>query len=468
MIYLLYVVFSALVALFLARQTDKKLLSFMLIMWLLAQPVIEAKFIIPLPGLPFELQPNRLLLLFSLAYLIWGMLLDSTKTTGKSPAFEKYIVIYFFLIVISVINNAEFIQAKKEIFSAPLEIITFYLIYIMTKRHITEKVFQSLIKAIIFLAVVSAIIAIIQFTSDTMFLRTGQLLLAYGDKFRSTGIFQYDYDQGYFQILAIIITLIHYQNKWGKFIITLLLALSVVLTFHRMDMLILYACLVTYFAFFSGKKFSFAVIAMAIILPVIVVVSYSVYQSFGNSNAAVEERLKDDTVSGRFQQFNVVWESMSDYPLGMGSYTNPAYVDLMAKHGMMQWLPDARGVSKPHPLGVHNGYLAVGILYGFMAMSVFTLLFLSMLRYFKKAINPDLRYSLVPFYAITIYMLANLSNSISIFRAYFVLLIAIVCGSLVALGRRYADKQLKDTTLLAYSQQQTANLKPTLTSGIRQ
>jgi len=91
-----------------------------------------------------------------------------------------------------------------------------------------------------------------------------------------------------------------------------------------------------------------------------------------------------------------------------------------------------------------------------------------MLRYFKKAINPDLRYSLVPFYAITIYMLANLSNSISIFRAYFVLLIAIVCGSLVALGRRYADKQLKDTTLLAYSQQQTANLKPTLTSGIRQ
>ncbi len=457
--YSIYVLFSACVALFLAVQTDRKLLSFVLILWILAQPVINSKFVIPLPGLPFELQPNRLLLLFSLLYVIWGKLLDNAKTKGLTPPFDKYIIIYFFLVIISVVANSDVIQAKKEIFAAPLEIITFYLVYTLTKSHVTEKVFQALIKAIIFLAVISSIIAFIQFTADTNFFRVGDLRPAFGDKLRSTGIFQSEYDQGYFQILATIVILIHYQSKWLKTILVLMISTSVVLTFHRMDMIILYACLVSYYTFFSGKKLSILAIILSILLPIMVLVSYDIYQSTGNQSAAVEERLKQDTVTGRFQQYELVWETMSDYPLGMGSYTNQTYMDLMLKYGMTEWRPDERGVHKPYPLGVHNGYLATGILYGFMAMTVFMLLVVSMLRYFKKTISPSLKYSLVGFYMLVIYVLANLSNSISIFRAYYVLLMAIICGSLIALSRREADLQLKDAKTLDHTDQNIIGIR---------
>jgi hypothetical protein len=129
------------------------------------------------------------------------------------------------------------------------------------------------------------------------------------------------------------------------------------------------------------------------------------------------------------------------HPLGLGSYDHPYYVKLMSEYGIVQWFKDARGNSYTKPLTVHNGYLAAGIKYGILGMIAFTTLVFSMLRYFKKHINTEFRYSLVPYFAVLIYVLSNISNSISIFRAYFVVLLAILSGASIAMNGKALTSQ---------------------------
>lgn len=434
MIPLLYVFFAMVAAIYLARKTDRKALSFVLILWLLAQPVINAKFIIDLPGLPFDLQPNRILLLFSILYLFWGQVSGRKAHPGPWPPFEKYILFYFVMVLVALLVNRDFVPLKSVI-AVPIEIFNFLVVYTLAKRNMTEKTFEAILKAVVLLAVIGALIAIVQISVDSTFMRMGDLRRAFGDKLRSTGIFRSEYDFGYFQILALMVVLIRYQGRAIRFVVGPLLVLSVLLTFHRLDYIILFACYVSYRAFFSKRKLGAPVIAMAVVVPVILVLTLNIYQSMGGRSAVLEERLKQDTVTGRFVQYRVVWDSILKYPLGLGSYDHPDYVKLMSRHDMIEWITEPSGKSTPRPLTVHNGYLAVGIQYGFLGMVAFSALVLSMLLYFRKLISPDLLYSPVAFYAVLIYALSNVSNSVSIFRAYFVVFLAILCGSLVALHR---------------------------------
>lgn len=439
MTYLAYLIFAVVAALFLSRKTDRKLLSFVLILWLLAQPVINAKFIIALPGLPFELQPNRILFLVMFVYLVWDMLTRPKSAPEARPPFEKYIYAYLVLVIVALAVNFSYMNPKSVI-AVPLEIVTFLTVYTVTKRCMTESVFEAIIKGIILLSVVSAVIAVLQFTVAPMLLRTGDLRPAFGNTLRATGIFQSEYDFGYLQILAIIIALIRYRGRMVRFFVIPLLVLSILLTFHRLDYIILYLCVVAYLAILSKRKLSLSAIALAIAIPALLLLSYEAYKTWGGHSVVVEERLKADTITGRFHQYQVVWDSMWDHPLGLGSYDHPDYVRLMSQYGMLQWFIDKLGRSYTMPLAVHNGYLAAGIQYGVLGMVAFIFLVFSMLLYLKRRVDLQWQYSAVPFFAAMIYALSNISNSISIFRAYFVLLLAILCGSLVRLYRKHRKR----------------------------
>lgn len=441
MTFLLYVIFAAIIALFLSLRTDRKVLAFALIFWLLAQPVLNAKYIIPLPGLPFDLQPNRILFLFSLGYLFLGLLSRKQAPSGAVPPFEKYIHIYLGLVMVALLLNHSLMNWKSVI-AIPIEIATFLTVYTVAKRYMTEKVFEAILKAIILLAVIGALVAIVQIAEDKMFLRTGDLRPAFGNKLRSTGIFQSEYDFGYFQILAVIVSFVRYRGKAIRLLIVPLLMVSLLLTFHRLDYIILFVCTVSYLIFFSNRKVPLPIYAVGGVLGILLLfLSFYMFQSMGGRSAVVEERLTQNTVSGRFLQYQLVAKSMLDHPLGLGSYDHPDYVALMSKHGMVVWFTDQNsGNSYTKPLTVHNGYLAAGIQYGVLGMLVFTALVFSMFRYFRKQVNPDLPYSLVPFYAVVIYALSNISNSVSIFRAYFVVLLAILGGASIAMQRGRLQK----------------------------
>jgi len=446
-VYILYVVAALMAAGLLAKKTDRKILSFILIFWLFAQPVLNTVLLIHTPGLGFDFQPNRILLIALLLYMFFvGMLgLGAQSRSGaiRRPPFEKYIYIYLMLIFASLVFNFSYIRAQT-VATVPLEILTFVLLYLVAKKYVTESVFEAIISAIILMAVVSAVIALVQIGIDSSFLKTGDPRRAFGNVVRSSATFQAEYELGYFQILAIMVAMVRFKGSLWRYPLIALFAASLFVTFHRLDILILLVCLSTY-GLISGKggqKIA-SLVAMIFII-ILVVLSYLALESVIGNTAFVKERVKEDTVSGRLEQYKVIIQSLPDFPFGMGDYTSKAYYDLMNKNQMMETIYAGTADWTRRPYQVHNGYLEVGALYGGVAMVIYMLLLFSMLGYFKKRVSMGFPYSIVPFYAVFIWVLSNISNPVSAMRMYFVLLMAMLCGSFLAIQRYPAVMEIKD------------------------
>lgn len=437
--YLIYVLIAIAAAFYISAGTDRKLLGFFLSLWIMAQPVLNARFIIPLPGLPFELQPNRVLFLFLVMYLIWGKLsgrgnVQSGAGVNRRPPFEKYIYLYLFAVLVSLAINYSSVYTKN-IIAAPLEIITFLVVYTVCKNYMTESLFEAIVKTVVIFAVVSACIAIVQIVFMSDLLRTVEATIAFGNVHRAYATFQEDGALGFFEILSLIIVLVRYQNKSRLYALVPLIIVSILFTFHRLGVVILFICLTIYMAYYSRKRFGVPVLLLMLTVPVMLSLSFYIYQQMGGHSAVVEERLKQDTVTGRLMQYKVTFESLLDHPLGMGGYENPEYFKLMLKYHMTKSVPDKFG-AHPEPLAVHNGYLEVGIKYGIPSMIIFSLLLFSMFRYFKNMASKSSHYMVAPFFAVLIWILSNMTQSTSFFRSYFVTLLAIVCGSSIALYQK--------------------------------
>jgi hypothetical protein len=441
-VYILYVIAALVAAFLLSAKTDRKALSFLLIFWILTQPILNTVLLIQTPGLGFDFQPNRILLLLLVPYLFFAGI--GGRGTIKRPPFEKYIYIYLGIVFISLVFNFGIIR-KQNLAVVPLEILTFLVVYTAAKRHATESFFESIINAIILMAVASALISLIQIGINSEFLKTGDPRIAFGNVVRSTGIFQSEYELGYFQILAIMISMFKLKGSAWRFRLILLLLASLLTTFHRLDLLILMACLASYVWFFgkpSQKVASYGAVVFAIF---VVAASYVILEPLIGKSEFVLQRLQEDTVSGRFKQYGVILQALPDFAfVGMGDYTSKAYYALMEKAHMVRAIEGGTANWHREAYVVHNGYLEVAALYGAFAMTAFFALLISMLRYFKKINHIKFRYSIVPFYAVLIWMLANISNGVSTFRIYFVLLLAILAGSMISMQRISTRRQLKN------------------------
>ena len=65
-----YVILAFVMAVLFSRRVEKKWFAILIIFWLMAQPVLNAFYVIKLSWLPFDFQPNRILFLFLIAYFI--------------------------------------------------------------------------------------------------------------------------------------------------------------------------------------------------------------------------------------------------------------------------------------------------------------------------------------------------------------------------------------------------------------
>ncbi len=441
--YIVYTVAALALALILAFRTDRKYLGFVLTFWILAQPVLEFGFTIHLPG--FDLTPNRVLLLVLLAYFLFSTLTGAKAAKNRNAPnprvpFEKYLYIYLALVVLSLAFNFGKIR-PQDIIVVPLHIATFIVAYLVTKKFATQKVLEAIITAVIVLTVVGAAISFIQFGVDNAFLRTGDVRIAFGQATRATGIFSQEYDFGAVQAMGLMTAFIRFRGTIMAYILVPILALSVVLTFHRLDILIVFVCLGTYFLFFTdaarkavtAAMLVFGAIVMAAALPLIGMVLQK-----STVVTTLEGRIGQDTVTGRLAQYEVAAKHIfTDYTLlGMGTYENPAYDELMKEHGMVHYDEDGRTLIG---FRLHNGYLEVGILRGVLAMFVFTAFLVSMLRYFTKRNFRGARYSSLPVFVVLIYMLINLSNGMSSFNFYIAVLCALLTGSFVVYHIRNAQ-----------------------------
>jgi hypothetical protein len=168
----------------------------------------------------------------------------------------------------------------------------------------------------------------------------------------------------------------------------------------------------------------------------VALVFFKIIEGDINNTEFVKERLKQDTVSGRFEQYKLILQSIANFFwVGMGDYTNKDYFKFMEKAGMVYTVNANTEAWHRVPYTVHNGYLEVCALYGAFAMTTFITFLYTMLKYLKKFVTTGLPYAMAPFFALLIWMLANISNGVSQFGLYFVLLIGLLAGSMISMQR---------------------------------
>lgn len=427
LISLAYMAITVLVAFYLARKTERFWFSFVLLLWLLGQPVLDAYYVIELGF--FDLQPNRLLLLFlcaALPYVYSKKIGYSAPVAGErsSPSYEIYLAILVGLIIVAMAVNWNALPPKKLV-AIPLEPITLLLLYHFVKRIVTPKFLNAVLTAIIVMAIGNALIAFAQ-VIDPLFLRTGPLRIAFGNLWRAYGAFSSEYILGAFQIVGLFTLITHVKKNSLKMIFVPLIIGSVVLTFHRLDLIILLICGVLYFSKFASKQVSLAGNFVLVIILLAAVPAYTVLT--GGQSQLVDERLTEDTITGRIQQFKLAVTLLPKHPLGFGSESHPEYQEAMISAGHFMGMIDARGRYQKVGLVVHNGYLGVGIKYGIVAMIVFTLIIWKMGRYFYTHSRKTEPITIIPFIAVLVWGLSNLTNGIIEFRTYNVMIVALIAG----------------------------------------
>ena len=390
------------------------------------------------PGwLPFDFQPNRVLLLFlllllSLNYL--GVVGPSAKFRNRlhKPDFIKYLVLYIVFVCIAMLINRNVLTIKR-IIAVPLEPFTFLLLYEASRIFITEKLLKKILYAILIMASFNAVIAFYQVAIDPYFLRTGTPRIAFGGIYRAYGVFPTEYVLGGFQLISLFTAFVFIKRKMLRYLLISLISASIFVTFHRLDLLILVVGVLIYLSKYSKKKTSVPVLAALFLVAVAIIPSYMVMKSITGGSQFVSERLGDDTVTGRFQQFALVIKAMPGHPLGVGSYDNPAYQKLMISHGMTKSILRPDGRQEAVALGVHNGFLGAGIQYGIAAMIVFFILLWKMFRYFYKRASRSNPLTVIPLFSVAIWILSNISNGIIVFSSYNILVVALLCGAFVGM-----------------------------------
>ena len=445
--YIIYLISAFIVSVYLSRRTDRKVLTFALVFWIFSEPYLDAMFIISFPGLPFEFQPNRILLIFLFFYLLLGHLFSFQKysITSATPPFEKYMYFYILVVTLSLMYN--YSDIRQQLMGAvPAAIFTFIIIYQTGKRYITVSSFDAIIKAIIILSVVCSFIALLQIFYDADFLRAGRTRLAFSDIYRATGIFAEEYEFGVIQILAYIIIYSKYGVSHLSKLLIPLLVISILMTFHRLDIMILILCTSIYFWFFQRSYNKFIFPLSILFIAFLSLTFLYMFESELLESAFVQGRLLEEHESIRARQWDAIFTELKEYAfLGLGGYGNPTYSEIMGRYDLLQSmkLPNSEWIERGYI--PHSGYLEVLVLYGVLAFIIFISFFYSILRYFYRTIDRYNPGTSVPFFTALIWATSNTTNGMISFSAYSTLLYALIFG--IYIGKHSIDVKQQNREL---------------------
>jgi hypothetical protein len=410
-VFIIYIIFSIAAAGYIVNRTKPEfsLFTFMLILWILTFPVMQLdQFIIKIPGLPFEFQFERIIFLVFFSWIIISLSFKKVQYSQHSPLYEKLFLALLAICIISNIFNFEILQTRQFILNFS-RLLTILSIYLTVKYTADYGMFKAIYKALILVCCISCLVAFYQYTVDFSFFRTGFLRSAFENKYRATGIFQSEYYQSYFLICGILWTLHFLENKKIKFFLTALFISGVILTFHRMSWIILIASLGLYYI--RSSKISFTPVIFSILtISAISFLSYTIISDRFrelSQNKIVKERLMDNTISGRMQQYNMVLKNFDKHILfGFGNEKNEIYYRAMMLVGGKSWATGKSGT-------IHNGFLYILFFNGLPAALLFFLFLVVSLKYYNRLINEDFFHIIVSL-IIFIYFASNLTNSFEI------------------------------------------------------
>jgi O-antigen ligase len=333
---------------------------------------------------------------------------------------------FFILIVFSLIYNYPKIESKI-IVTVPLNILIFLSVYHISKNKVTPLVIDSIINAIVILSLFCALLAIYQLLIDSNFLKICPPRIDFGSFVRSSAIFNSEYELGYILNFSIIIFLVRYKNKSVLYIALPLLIFALFSTFHRLNWIIFVICMLLYAIinkrFHLVIRYSFIFLGAGIFLFLVIpeILEQKELQLF------IDNRLLSDS-GKRFIQYKMALEIISNNFFGLGGYNTKEYYNMAVSYDLIQ----KKGI--PHV--VHNGFLAIAVKYGVLTMLSFIFMVISMFVYFAKKISFNNLTTTFPYFIILIWLLSNLTNSITQFNSYFEILIAIICGSFISLYKK--------------------------------
>lgn len=384
---------------------------------------INSLLTIKIPGFSlFEIQPDRFLFFLFLFLLLRITLLSKTNynlyLNSNVPWFMVALIGFLIMTILSQIVNSPEIGIAvvlKNILGA-----LNFLVIILALQLMADKASYDLIgRTIIIGAVVSSIVSFIQLTIDPYFLRIGDDRLAFGGFLRSNGIFDTEYFNSYYLIIAISWVLITTKNNLSKIALVGLFSLGVISSFQRMSWIILFLVFLTYFVYIKKVAIEKLLLGGLSILVLVMSLSIFYYKDIMNSTL-VKERLSE-SVDSRQGYYTMVLDNIGKKPLfGYGDLKNEVYyVNLLR-------ITRDRDRATATTGDLHSGYFAALFIYGIPAFIFFVLFVFLAVIYYLRSINENL-YFVIPFMVSIIYMVGNLTNTF-LFLKYLTLLFAIHIG----------------------------------------
>lgn len=418
--FFIYLLFAAGLALYLVWKSDSKCkFELFFVCFYLLSGNFNDILLFKIPGISFfKIPPIRFLYLVLLFFIIrksWyskiGGYYNKTKTTTW---FEVALILYVVFLAVSV-----FFNGISSGFKVVLDAFAFIII-IKSVRLIADKASYDLIgKTFIITAVISSVISLIQMSIDPFFLRIGDTRSAFSGLLRANGIFNAEYYNAYYLIIAIAWAFRIIKNNTLKVVLIGLFSIGVITTFMRMGWLILGLVLITYLIFINKVAIEKFVLAGVCALTILLSITTFYFQDIKNSSL-VQERLTQ-SVDGRKGYYSMVLDNIGDKPvLGYGDLHNEVYYTNLLR------ITGSRERAEATVGGLHSGYFTSLFLYGIPAFLCFTLFVILSVVYYARSFKKN-TYFIIPFLVSIIYMVGNLTNTF-LFITYLSVLFAIHIG----------------------------------------
>ncbi|MFH6603639.1 O-antigen ligase family protein [Maribacter algicola] len=388
---------------------------------------------IRIPGFSlFEIWPERFLFFLLSFFIIRKTVLSRKKllfTLDKKVAwFEIALFGYVIMLVASQIVNIDNIGLVEAI-KVMLETLAFLAIMIGLKLFMDKPSYNLVGQVLIVGAVISSLVSFAQLVIDPYFLRIGDDRAAFGTLLRSNGIFNTEYFNSYYLIIAIAWTFTTIKKKWLKTFLILIFSLGVLTTFHRMSWLILALVSIIYLVYINRVAYEKILVIGLSALALLLSLSIFYYQDIMNSSL-VKERL-NEPITGRKAYYSLVLDNIDKKPLfGYGNFDNEVYYA-----GMLQ-ITSSRQRASGETGGLHSGYFSTLFLYGVPAFVFFSLFALLSVMYYASYYRENI-YFAIPLLVSVIYLIGNLTNTF-LFLSYLSVLFAVHIG--IGMGINGIDK----------------------------
>jgi hypothetical protein len=374
--------------------------------WTMAQSNLSQDMLIPtINALGGSIQPNRTLLIVAFLTIFYQKL-KGARITSPMLVMEKLLLILFtwlFVVFLTHYMNGLTFQYSMLVY---INWLVFAFTFFALQRSWDEDLMSAIFNVIIITAVISTFVGIMQLFVDQQFMRVSVGRIAFKNILRSSGIFGADYTQVYFCLIGWIIAVMTMEKGRLRQFVLYFLPIGMFLTFHRAGALIFLGVMIAYLIKYrelKGRIILGVAFLIGVFLLYLLIGQSALFNASGFFSGGIQERMSDDTISGRFAIYNVVLQRIPDFFwMGIGTkFSNIYYMDMFTS-GQTYAVGGDIG-------GVHNLFLNVAYLYGVPTSIVMFSFISSSIVGFLRKIEVD-RIVFIPFAVSCVYFFGNFSN----------------------------------------------------------